>query len=91
MPHKIVYYKSAICPRCIPTNRMLKAFRQQYPQVEIEEVEVLRHLKRAREAGVGQVPTLVVGPHRLTRAVPVERLAALVFGTASSGGKEDGP
>ncbi len=79
MPYKIVYYKSLVCPRCIPTNRMLKKFRQQYPQVEIEEIEVLKHLDRARKAGIRQVPTLEIGPHRLTRAIPVEQLAALVF------------
>ena len=79
MPHKIVYYKSIVCPRCIPTNRMLKKFRQRYHEVEIEEVEILRHLDRARAAGIRQVPTLDIGPHRLTRAVPVEQLAALVF------------
>ena len=79
MPYKIVYSKSLVCPRCIPTNRMLKKFRQQYPQVEIEEIEVLKHLDRARKAGIRQVPTLEIGPHRLTRAIPVEQLAALVF------------
>ncbi len=79
MPHKIVYYKSLVCPRCIPTNRMLKRFREQYPDVDIEEIEVLKNPARARQAGIRQVPTLVIGPHRLTRAMPVEKLAQLVF------------
>jgi len=79
MPHRIVYFKSVVCPRCIPTNRMLKQFRERYPDVEIEEIEVLKHPKRAREARIGGIPTLIIGPHRLTRAVPVEQLAALVF------------
>ena len=79
MPHKIVYYKSLVCPRCIPTNRMLKRFRQAHPEVEIEEIEILKHPAKAREAGIRQIPTLIIGPHRLTRAVPVEQLARLVF------------
>lgn len=79
MPHKIVYYKSIVCPRCIPTNRMLKRLRERYPEVEIEEIEVLKNPAKAREAGIRQVPTLIIGPHRLTRAVPVEQLARLVF------------
>ncbi len=77
--HKIVYYKSLVCPRCIPTTKMLKAFRRRYPEVEIEEVEVLTHLGRAREAGVLQVPTIVVGPHRLYKALPLAEFARLVF------------
>ncbi len=79
MTTKIVYYKSLLCPRCIPTSKMLKAFRQRYPQVEIEEVEVIAHPSRAREAGVRQVPTIVVGSQRINKAMPLERFAQLVF------------
>ncbi len=79
MPHKIVYYKSVLCPRCIPTNKMLKKLRQRYPDVEIEEIEIATHLRQARAAGVRQVPTLIIGQHRLTKAMPVEKLAQLVF------------
>ncbi len=79
MTTKIVYYKSLLCPRCIPTSKMLKAFRQRYPQVEIEEVEVIAHPSRAREAGVRQVPTIIVGGQRINKAMPLERFAQLVF------------
>ncbi len=85
MPHKIVYYKSVLCPRCIPTNRMLKAFRQQHPEVPIEEIEIIAHPKEARAAGIRQVPTIVIGPHRITKAMPVEALARLVFAEDSAG------
>ncbi len=83
MPHKIVYYKSVLCPRCIPTNKMLKALRRQYPDVEIEEIEVIAHPAKARAAGIRQVPTLVIGPHRITKAMPVARLAQMVFDDAA--------
>jgi len=76
---KIVYYKSLLCPRCIPTNKMLKAFRQRYPHVEIEEVEVIAHPARAREAGIRQVPTIVVGTQHISKAMPLEKFAQLVF------------
>ena len=79
MTTKIVYYKSLLCPRCIPTSKMLKAFRQRYPQVEIEEVEIIAHPSRAREAGVRQVPTIVVGSRRITRAMPLSQFAQWVF------------
>ncbi len=80
MPPKIVYYKSVLCPRCLPTNRMLKAFQQKHPEVRIEVVEVVAHPKRAKDAGVRHVPTLVIGAHRLEKAVPLAELEALVFG-----------
>ncbi len=79
MPHKIVYYKSILCPRCIPTNRMLKAFQQKHPDVTIEVVEVATHPKRAKAAGIRHVPTIVIGEHRLDKAVPLAQLEALVF------------
>ncbi len=84
MSHKIVYYKSVLCPRCIPTNRMLKAFRQRYPEVAIEEIEIIAHPKEARAAGIRQVPTIVIGSHRLTKAMPVDALAKLVFAEGSA-------
>ena len=79
MAPKILYYKSLLCPRCIPTNKMLKAFRLRYPDVEIEEIEVIAHPGRARAAGVRQVPTIVIGAHRLNKAIPLAELARLVF------------
>ncbi len=79
MTTKIVYYKSLLCPRCIPTSKMLKSFRQRYPHVEIEEVEVIAHPSRAREAGVRQVPTIVVGSQRINKAMPLDKFAQLVF------------
>ena len=79
MPPKIVYYKSLLCPRCIPTTKMLKAFRQRYPEVEIEEVEVIAHPGQARAAGVRQVPTIVVGSRRINHAMPLADFARWVF------------
>ncbi len=79
MPHKIVYYKSILCPRCIPTNRMIKAFQQKHPDVTIEIVEVIKHSKRAKSEGIRHVPTIVIGEHRLGKAVPLAQLEALVF------------
>jgi predicted DsbA family dithiol-disulfide isomerase len=82
---KIVYYKSLLCPRCIPTNKMLKAFQQRYPDVEIEEVEIIAHPGRARAAGIRQVPTIVVGTQHIHRAVPLEEFASWVFAETPTG------
>ena len=79
MPYKVTYYKSIICPRCIPTNRLIKRLKKAHPEIEVEEVEVLRHIGRAREEGIQGIPTIIVGPHRLYQAIPMEELVALAY------------
>ena len=71
---KIVYYKSLVCPRCIPTNRLIARIRHEHPEIEIEEIEVLSHLPRAIHDGVMMLPTLVVGEKRFHHAPTVEEL-----------------
>ena len=71
---KIIYYKSLVCPRCIPTNRLIARIRREHPELEIEEVEVLNHLPRAVRDGVMMLPTLVVGEKRFHHAPSIEEL-----------------
>ena len=71
---KIIYYKSLICPRCIPTNRLLARLRREQPDVEIEEVEVLTNLSRAMRDNVMSLPTLIVGEQRYHYAPPLDEL-----------------
>jgi len=65
---ELIYYKSRICPKCIPTSRFLKKFREEYPDVSIREVEVLFHMKSAREAKIHSIPVILLifwdCPHR---------------------------
>ncbi len=77
MPYKVVYYKSIICPRCIPTNRLITRLKQAYPEIEVEEIEVLRHPGRARRDGIRGIPTIIVGPHRIHGPMALEDLVAL--------------
>jgi glutaredoxin len=42
---EIIYYKSAICPKCIPTSRFLKELKSEHPEIEIKEIEIITHLK----------------------------------------------
>jgi len=71
---KIIYYKSLVCPRCIPTNRLIVQWRHEHPEIEIEEIEVLTHLGRALNDGVLGLPTLIVGDKRYHHAPPLEEL-----------------
>lgn len=71
---KLIYYKSALCPRCIPTNRLVARVRREHPEIEIEEIEVLTHLPSALQAGVHSLPTLIAGARRFYAAPPLEEL-----------------
>jgi hypothetical protein len=75
---KIIYYKSLVCPRCIPTNRLMARLRREHPEIEIEEIEVLAHLSRALNDGVMMLPTLIVGEKRYHHAPPLDELLSSV-------------
>ncbi len=71
---KITYYKSLLCPRCIPTNRLVARLRQDHPEIEIEEIEVLTNLPRAMHDGVAMLPTLIAGNQRFHHAPSLDTL-----------------
>ena len=73
---KLVYYKSAICPRCIGTNRLMARLRREHPEIEIEQVEVLTNFSRAMHENVHSLPTLVAGAQRFYSAPRIEELLA---------------
>jgi glutaredoxin len=71
---KVVYYKSIICPKCIPTNRLIKRLKQTHPEIEVEEIEIITHMARARADGVRHVPTIIAGGKRFYHAPALEEL-----------------
>jgi len=73
---KITYYKSIICPRCIPTNRLIKQLKKEHPEIEVEEIEILTHMSRARQDDVHHVPTLIAGDKRFFNAPAMDDLLA---------------
>lgn len=73
---KIIYYKSRLCPKCIPTNRLVAHLRREHPEIEIEEIEVLTNLPRALSDRVLMLPTLIVGDQRFHHAPPIDQLLA---------------
>ncbi len=75
---KITYYKSLLCPRCIPTNRLVARLRREHPEIEIEEVEVLTNLSRAMADGIHMLPTLIVGSHRFTTTPKIDELLSAI-------------
>ena len=72
--NKIVYYKSAICPRCRATDQRLSELQRIAPDVQIEFVEVLKDPARALRNGVLMLPTIVIGERRWHYAPSISEL-----------------
>lgn len=75
---KLKYYKSIICPRCIPTSRFLKYIRKKYPNVEIEEIEVLKNMREARKEGIRSIPTIIIGKKRYIGMPPKDEFIKIL-------------
>ena len=73
---KIIYYKSIICPKCIPTNRLIKRLKREHPEIEVEEIEIITHMSRAKKDNVHHVPTIIAGGRRFFAAPSMEELLA---------------
>jgi hypothetical protein len=73
---KITYYKSLVCPRCIPTGRLIARVRREHPEIQVEEIEVLTNLPRALHDGVMMIPTIVIGDKRFNHAPSLYELLA---------------
>jgi glutaredoxin len=75
---KVIYYKSIICPKCIPTNRLIKQLKREHPHIPVEEIEIITHMSRAKRDGVKHVPTIIAGEKRCYAAPAMEELLAAV-------------
>ncbi len=62
---KVTFYHSAVCPRCALASRSIESLLPAFPEIEIERVEYLTNLERARHDGVRMIPALVGAPGRL--------------------------
>ncbi len=65
---EIIYYKSLVCPRCIPTSRFLKELKKDYPEITVKEVEIIAHMKAARNAHIHSIPVIEVAGKRFYKA-----------------------
>ena len=82
----IVFFHSAICPRCRISGLALRKVLRQHPDIEVTKVEFLTHRDRAREAGIRSIPALVANGRTLTGIVltpaMIERFLASLDGSA---------
>ena len=60
MDKVITYYKSLICPRCIPTSRFLKELKKDYPRITVKEGEIIARMKQAKDAHIHFIPVIEV-------------------------------
>ncbi len=76
MAHKIIYYKSALCPRCRFTDRLLSKLQTTHPEIEIETIEILTNPARAMHDGIWMIPAVIIGNLRWYHAPPLLELEA---------------
>ncbi len=55
---KITFYHSALCPRCLMVGRTLLKLQNDYPDLEIEKIEVTTSPLQSFRQGVRMIPTL---------------------------------
>jgi glutaredoxin len=60
----VTFYHSLICPRCALAKLWLAQLLPEFPDVKVERVDILSSRRRAEEAGVRVIPTLVAGDQR---------------------------
>jgi len=65
---EIIYYKSLICPRCIPMSIFLKDLKKDYPEITVKEVEIITHIKTAKQAHIHSIPVIEVAKKRFYKA-----------------------
>lgn len=62
----IVFYKSSLCPRCMLVKRELTRLRQEHPELEVEELDVVLNPLQAWRSGIRMIPALKAGDDILT-------------------------
>lgn len=63
---KVELYRTVLCPRCLYVTHALNKMHREFPELDIEVIEISKNLNRLRAAGVRTVPTLVIGKDKLS-------------------------
>lgn len=75
---EITYYKSLICPRCIPTSRFLKNLKAEYPEIKVNEIEVLTNMKKTVKEGIHGIPVMTIGGRKYREVPPKDEVLKLL-------------
>ena len=75
---EIIYYKSRICPKCIPSSRFLRKLKEDFPDIELREVEVLFHMKSVKEAKIHSIPVIEAAGKRFYKVPSRDEILSLL-------------
>jgi glutaredoxin-related protein len=62
----ITFYQSVICPRCALARLHLRSLKKEFPEIEINSVEVAGNSEAMKKDGVVSFPALVHEGSKLT-------------------------
>lgn len=57
---QVEYFKSIVCPRCIPVSRELKKLEKEFPEIEIKHIEVLKNRAYSKENRIQTIPSIKI-------------------------------
>jgi predicted DsbA family dithiol-disulfide isomerase len=63
---KLEFYHTVLCPRCLYAAHELKKISTEFPELEIENIEITLNLTRTRAAAIRFVPAIKIGEDVLT-------------------------
>lgn len=69
---QVTLYKTFLCPRCFLASRALKKLQKEFPELQIETVEVIREPHLAWQAGVRLVPAVTCNGKTLSGVILTE-------------------
>ena len=74
------YYKSAFCPRCAYTEKILKELQAEFRGLHIVTFDIATDFKRFKDLGLRMVPALVFPRTKKTWVIPrKEEIRAFVI------------
>ena len=62
---KLLFYYSPLCPRCLMARKCLKSLLVNYPDIILDERDVLKDRDSFRQSGMKLIPALHCGDYRL--------------------------
>ncbi|PID77278.1 MAG: hypothetical protein CSB24_02260 [Deltaproteobacteria bacterium] len=79
---KITLYYSPFCPRCLLAKKYLHQLKADgFPELEIEEVDILPNFKRARQDEIKMIPAIKSGKNRLSGVFLTRKKIAAFLGS----------
>lgn len=56
----VTLYKSSLCPRCYLAKKHLYYLKKEFPEMEINEVDIITSPGKALKAGIKMIPAIAI-------------------------------